>query len=119
MPEYCFTERETGEPLTLFLTVSQLERRRRKDGSIRHGGRIYDRDKGAEFRGGFTGKAKWPILSDAAGVHPDQIPEMSERMRKSGVNLDFASDGRAIFQDSAQRRAALKVLGLHDRSGYG
>jgi hypothetical protein len=118
MPEYHWTDRETGEPVVLNMTIARLSRIRRKDGSIRHKGRVLDRDKGSEFRGSFSGKAHWPILSDAAGVHPDQIPEMSDHMRRNGVSLDYAPDGRAVFQDAAQRRAALRVLGLHDRSGY-
>jgi len=118
MPEYHWKRRSDGMPVVKFMSMSELDGRKRDDGSIvDDDGEILDRDKTSEMSG-FSGKASWPILSDGAGCHPDQIPEMSEFMRRRGVNLDYTSDGRAIFTDAAQRRRALKVLGMHDRSGY-
>jgi hypothetical protein len=118
MPEYHFKRRSDGMPVVKFLSMSQLHEQKRDDGSIvDDDGEVLDRDKVSEMRG-FSGKASWPIMSEGAGCHPEQIPEMSEFMRRNGVNLDYTSDGRAIFTDAAQRRKALKALGMHDRSGY-
>lgn len=118
MPEYHFTNRVTGEPLELFLGMKELRELRQEDGSIIRDGVVFDRNKASEMGGGLSSNPKYPIQSDAAGVHPDQIPEMSEHMRKSGVNLNFTSDGRAIFENAAHRRSALRALGMHDRDGY-
>jgi hypothetical protein len=118
MPEYHFRRQTDGKPVVIVMSMSELERRRRANGSIvGDDGEILERDKTSEMSG-FSGKASWPILSEGAGCHPDQIPEMSEMMRRNGVNLDFTSDGRAVFTDAAQRRRALRVLGMHDRDGY-
>lgn len=63
--------------------------------------------------------AKWPIESMAAGVNPSDVPAEMERCRKEGVAVNFTKDGRAVFENAAHRRAALKVMGLTDRLGYG
>lgn len=118
MPEYHWKRRSDGTPVVKFMLISELEKLRREDGSIvDDDGQVLDRDKVSEMSG-YSGKASWPILSDGAGCHPDQIPEMSEHMRRNGVALDYTPDGRAIFTDAAQRRKALRVLGMHDRLGY-
>jgi len=118
MPSYCFNDRETGEPVDLVLGVNEMWNLRESDDgmSIRWEGRTLVRDKSREL--GFSGKAAWPILSEAAGVHPDQIPMVSENMRRAGVAINYTSDGRAIFENAAHRRAALRVMGLRDKDGY-
>lgn len=68
--------------------------------------------------GGDTGSVGYPILSDALGVHPDQIPEAREHYRKRGVSVDFAPDGRLVMADSAHRKRVLRAAGVHDRNSY-
>jgi hypothetical protein len=63
-------------------------------------------------------QAQWPIYSEAAGVHPDQINEAKDNLQKQGVPTDFTPDGRLIFRDRMHRRKVLKAMGLVDRSSY-
>ena len=64
--------------------------------------------------------AKWPVLSDAAGVNPAQIPEAKRELAAKGVKVDFTNDGRAIFTDPKHRREVCRAMGLFDRNGgYG
>lgn len=68
-----------------------------------------------------TGDHKgWPLLSDAAGVHPSQVKEATESARASGVPTNFTKDGRAIFRNRRHRKAYCESIGLFDMSGgYG
>ena len=62
----------------------------------------------------------WPILSDAAGVHPKQAKELSDFLKSKGVPTEVRSDGRPVLTDRAHRKAFLKARGFHDRNaGYG
>lgn len=62
----------------------------------------------------------WPILSDAMGVHPDQIPQAHERNRRHGIAVSYTPDGRAILPDRGARRDLMKLEGFHDNvGGYG
>lgn len=61
-----------------------------------------------------------PFASEALGVHPDQIPEATEALRKQGVTADFDSEGRLLITSDAQYRKAAKAAGLWDGArGYG
>ncbi len=119
MPCYVYRTPE-GRKVELVMTVAEMERRQ-VDGVIEHEGQKLTRDIAEEWSpregNAFCG-AKWPILSDSAGVHPDEIPQAREEMRRKGVNIDYAGDGRAIFESHAHRRAALKAMGLHEKRGY-
>ena len=59
-----------------------------------------------------------PILSDGAGVHPDQVGEARAEAKKHGIPVEYTSDGRAIFTSHTQRKKALKKLGLVDLDGF-
>lgn len=61
--------------------------------------------------------AGWPILSEAAAVHPEQIPEARAEAEKRGVPTDFTRDGRVVFRDRSHRRRYCKAMGLHDLDG--
>ena len=64
--------------------------------------------------------SKWPIYSDAAGVHPDQIPEAMAYCESVGVPTSYTKDGRAILVSRSHRAKHLKAVGLYDRdAGYG
>lgn len=70
-----------------------------------------------------TSKSRgWPMLSDAVGVHPDQIPEARRVAREQGVPTDFNEDGRVVFRSRAHRKKYIErcVPGVHDLDGgYG
>lgn len=62
--------------------------------------------------------ARWPILSEAAGVHPSQIAEAKEFNRQNGISVDYTPDGRPEFRDAKHRDRFLKAWRMHDKSGY-
>jgi hypothetical protein len=61
-------------------------------------------------------KAAWPKESDAAGVHPSQVPEAMEEARKLGTSIEFTKNGSAIFQSLAHQREYCRKIGLTDIS---
>lgn len=117
MPTYCYRDTVTGEPVRLTLSIAAKDAMESDDGVVEHEGRRLQRDYALEH-GGPSANAQWPILSDAAGVSPDHIPQWQDEMRRRGVALNYAPDGRAIFENPAHRRRCLKALGMHDRLGY-
>jgi len=67
-----------------------------------------------------TAGGQWPMLSDAAGVHPDEIDQARSEALHHGVPTDFSPDGRAIFTSRAHRRKYCRSIGMHDNDGgYG
>lgn len=65
-------------------------------------------------------QAAWPILSDAVGIHPDQVDEAREECKRLGVPTDFKDDGRVVFTSRAHRKEYLRAHGYYDRNGgYG
>jgi hypothetical protein len=77
--------------------------------AVRLAGWRYSEDAGVP-----VGVAKWPIHSDAAGCHPNQI----SAMKKLIPDLDYTPDGKAIFKSAQHRRDCLKKLGMHDRAAW-
>lgn len=63
-------------------------------------------------------RPRWPLASEAAGVHPSQIAEAREFNRKNGVNVDYTRDGRPIFESAGQRKKFLKAWRMFDKSGF-
>lgn len=63
----------------------------------------------------------WPLVSEAAAVHPSQIQEARDHNARSGVRpTQYRGDGSPILQDRAHRREYMKAWGIHDRNGgYG
>lgn len=116
---YRFVHEKTGDAIVLEMTMSELSDRQGDDGRIRHAGRTWSRDYSFSGNGGITECASWPMLSHGAGVNPQDVPAAIEEARKAGVRLDFAKDGRAIFENAAHRKRALKALGMFDKDGYG
>jgi len=86
-------------------------------------GRTAFRDIAAEHpaRGPRTAVgSKWPICSESAGVHPDQIPEAMAHCESMGVPTSYTKDGRAILVSRSHRARHLKAVGLFDKdAGYG
>jgi hypothetical protein len=68
----------------------------------------------------FKGKAKWPIKSEALGVHPSQVGEARQECLKRGLNTEYTKDGRPIFTGPAHRKKHCEAMGYYDRNaGYG
>jgi hypothetical protein len=65
----------------------------------------------------YTHPGNWPMKSDAAGVHPDQIPEAYAKSVKDGVPTQFTKDGQAIFTSRGHRARYIKTIGMIDRDG--
>lgn len=121
MPFYIYKDNETGESFELMMSMSEMLRRQRKDGSIIHDGRKLFRDVVSEHRNVTSNTDTWPLLSDAAGVHPSQAEDAYKQSADIGVPTRFHPDtGQAIFESRSHRKAFLKAKGMYDRSGgYG
>jgi hypothetical protein len=63
-------------------------------------------------------EATWPVLSDAAGVHPKDIAAARVKSLRDGVPTDFTTDGRVVFRTPQHKRAYLKSIGMFDKSAY-
>ena len=62
----------------------------------------------------------WPLISTAAGVSPDEVPEMMEFDKAHGVPTQYTPDGDPIFTSKGHRKKYCSAHGLYDRSaGYG
>ena len=61
------------------------------------------------------------LVSDAAGVHPNQVKEFREDVQKQGfTGVSFTEGGDCVFHSRRERARYLKHRGLHDRNGgYG
>ncbi|MFP3345223.1 hypothetical protein R0J87_22345, partial [Halomonas sp. SIMBA_159] len=55
-----------------------------------------------------------PVLSEAAGVMPDQVAEH----RRRHPDVPMTNDGRVIFTSHSQRKRVLRKLGMVDRDGF-
>jgi len=67
-----------------------------------------------------TTNAKWPILSDAAGVAPSQVGEARQKFADLGLNTEVMRDGRVVFTSASHRKKHCEAVGLYDRNGgYG
>lgn len=62
--------------------------------------------------------SRWPIYSESAGVHPDQIAEAKAFNKMHGLNVDYTPDGRPEFRDARHRERFLKAWRLYDKTGY-
>ena len=58
----------------------------------------------------------WPVLSDAAGCHPDMITEYKQHLASHGVDAKYTPDGRVVMENREHRRQILKALEMHDRN---
>lgn len=113
MPTYCYTSDDGTQHIERIYPMGKAPRILDIDGLT------FKRD----FRGELSPRActgNWPMYSDAAGVHPDQIKEAYEKSVKDGVPTQFTPDGRAIFTSRKHRKDYCRTIGMHDRNGgYG
>tara|TARA_R100000654_G_scaffold19900_1_gene40388 strand:+ start:3138 stop:3494 length:357 start_codon:yes stop_codon:yes gene_type:complete len=117
MPNYRYRHPETGEEKVLFMSMTEMWDKTKGEG-IEIDGLVWERDIVGEHSRQKPNSKGWPLYSDAAGTHPDEIPKAMEEMRRKGVNLNYTSDGRAIFENASQRRRAFRAMGLQDMQGY-
>lgn len=112
MPFYCYTN-DAGRTIERSFAFGQAPRRITWERDVFH------RDVAAEHRDQRSGGADWPILSDGAGVHPDQIPEAEAYNKQVGLGTKYCpGTGRAEFDSPGHRRKHLKKWGLHDNDGF-
>lgn len=109
MPIYCYTHK--GRTLEEMFPIGKAPP------AIEREGEVYERNIQAEHGPQIVGDL-WPLYSEAAGVHPDQVQEAQANWAKKGVPTDFTPDGRAVFRSKSHRRDFLKAAGMHDRKGY-
>ena len=65
-----------------------------------------------------TSSTGWPMVSESAGVSPEQVPAMQRQLAEKGVKCSFDSEGRPTFNSPTHRKQCLKAMGLVDKSGY-
>ncbi len=66
------------------------------------------------------GGGHWPILSEALGVHPEQVQEANQRNKAAGIAVEYNRKGQAVIPSRGERRKLMDLEGVHDRDGgYG
>lgn len=118
MPIYEFITNDE-EVIELFMSFAEFDRRVKNGQITLDDGRVaksYFNSKS----GISTFSGNYPMVSDAAGVHPSQIKEHMDHLRQMGCGqVNHTKDGSVIFESKGQRRKVLKALGLFDRNaGY-
>lgn len=116
MPVYEF-KTDDGDVVELFMPFAEYDRRV-KDGAIKL-------DDGRTANSFWNPKSListvpscYPMVSEAAGVHPAQIKEQQAALRSAGVRTThYTKDGNPIFEDKSHRREALTAMGMYDRNG--
>jgi hypothetical protein len=119
MPTYCYKAAD-GEKVELVMTIQEMLSGR--DKSVELNGKTYERDLQSELLPKPV-QDPWRkgLESVGAAVHPDQIPETREFLRKRGIqDTQFSKDGAPVFTSRGHRKAVLRAMGLKDQSGgYG
>lgn len=116
MPTYEF-QTEDGEIVELFMPFAEHDRRV-KDGVIKLDDGRMAKSYFNPRAGISTVPANYPMTSSAAGVHPGQIKEHMEFLRKAGCGqVNHTKNGDVIFESKGQRRQVCEALGLFDRNG--
>jgi len=118
MPTYCFANKETGERLEVIWTIAEMESKCENHAYKDENNVVWDRDFATEHGQMHANCGNWPMKSDAAGVHPDQIGEASTEAKRFGVPTNFDKQtGQAIFTSRSHRAQYLKAKGYHDKDG--
>jgi len=112
MPTYVFTCDTCGATSEVFRPMAD-----RSNQEVCSCGHDMRRDYAAEL-GGVQTDWDEPLLSNAAGVHPEQVVEERKVARERGIPVDYLPDGRAVFKSHASRRKALRMMGLVDKDSY-
>lgn len=120
MPVYCFTNQATGKTVERSYPCGKAPEKIRaevKPGVLR----VFHRDMGAEHGGASFGPgAKWPLLSDALAVHPDEIPFAKQYAASRGVKVEYTKTGECILESRAHRKDVCAAFDVFDKdAGYG
>jgi len=65
-----------------------------------------------------TSSTGWPMVSECAGVSPEQVPAMKKKLLESGVSCNFDGEGRPEFISPSHRKKCLKAMGLIDKGSF-
>ena len=114
MPIYCYVPK-SGKKGKI---VEQLHAFGKAPAEVTIDGIVYERSIAAEQSGRVRPGDLWPLLSDAAGVHPDQVQEAQKTWAAKGIPTEFTPDGQAVFRSPQHRKQFLKAAGLHDKAAY-
>ena len=116
MPIYEF-KTDDGEIVEVFMSFAEHDRRVKNDVIKLDDGRKAKTFWNANSRIS-TVPANYPMVSSAAGVHPGQVKEHMEHLRKMGCGqVNHTKDGDVIFESKGQRKKVCEALGLFDRRG--
>ena len=90
MPTYIYEDPQDKQITSIFMTISEMEKRSASDMSIELDGVHLVRRLDLEIAGSIGGTCSaWPLKSDAAGVHPDQTGEFAKDSVRRGVPTQF------------------------------
>ncbi len=119
MPMYEFTK-DNGEVVPLMLSFAEFDKRV-KNGKIKLDDGEMASYSWKQHSLMSTVPANYPMVCTAAGVHPGQIKEHMEHLRKMGCGqVNHTKDGDVIFESKGQRKKVCEALGLFDRrASYG
>ena len=122
MPFYIFTHQETGEEQHVRMTVAEMiEKTNSDDMSLEIDGVVWDRCITCEHGGqrrSKSGKAGWPMTSEAMGTHPDNVKLSIDHFEKQGVRVEYDKTGAMVFDNAAHRRKVLRAANYTDKAGY-
>jgi hypothetical protein len=57
------------------------------------------------------------MVSDAAGVSPEQSVDAMRHSQEIGIPTEFNSQGQAVFTSASHRKRYCEAIGLYDRNG--
>lgn len=110
MPQYCYSVDDT--------TIERFFKMGDAPQTIKlEDGRVATRDYRAE-RTGVPARKGWPIECFASGVHESQAGELRDFFIKHGENIHVTADGNPVYTNPSQRKRALKLRGMCDRSSF-
>lgn len=116
MPVYEFKTTD-GEIVELFMSFAEHDRRVKDDTITLDDGRKATTFWNANSKIS-TVPSNYPMVSTAAGVHPDQVKEHMEHLRQKGCGqVNHTKEGDIIFESKGQRKQVLEALGMFDRQG--
>jgi hypothetical protein len=128
---YLYIDRETGEQITVMMSMDQLQERELPGKFlILPNGREYRRALAEELQRDNMkqppaprtgGKANWPMKTSIDGVHPSQVQELREHWQEHGViGCTVDEHGDIEYSCRSARKSDHEARGLYDRSGgYG
>ena len=110
MPTYCYRD-DDGNVYERVYSMGQAEKTIKVDGRVAH--RSFQ-----DEMVGVPAKSGWPLECLASGVNAAQAGELKKHLADKGVPTEVSRDGNPIYRDSAHRKKALAVRGIHDRSSF-